>query len=110
MIRYFIGIRNKRTNTVTLRPAPVQIFARRVKALDSLTSPSKETADADYQAKRANLGETFGTKKALKNIRARERNQVDVSAMEDVAGYIQASIEANSSGLPTVGAIMLLDH
>ena len=43
------------------------------------------------------------TKKALKNIRARERNQVDVSAMEGVAGHIQASIEANSRGLPTTG-------
>lgn len=109
-LRYFVGIRNKRTNTVTLRPAPVQIFARRVKALAHPSSPSKASIEEDYQAKRATLGEAFGTNKALKNIRARERNQVDVSAMEGVAGHIQASIEANSSGLPTTGEEVLTGY
>ena len=56
------------------------------------------TANAEeYYAQRNALGEIFGTKKAQKDIRARERNKIDVSAMEGVAGHIQASIEANKN-------------
>lgn len=62
---------------------------------------------------RAALGETFGTKKAKANIRAQERNKVDVSAMEGVAAHLQDRIEQSTGTLPTQGGHILFttwDH
>ncbi|KAI5119569.1 hypothetical protein M0805_005633 [Coniferiporia weirii] len=98
--RYLIGVRNKKTNVLTLRPAPIQIFARRVKALKDL-APAPSSSAAERIEQRNTLGETFGTRKAQKAIRAAERNKVDVSAMEGVTGHIQDSIDANTKSLPT---------
>jgi len=49
------------------------------------------------------LGETFGTKKQKANIRAQERNKIDVGAMEGVMGYVMDSIEKGSGNLLTEG-------
>ncbi|KAH8112061.1 Rpa49 subunit specific to nuclear RNA polymerase I [Phellopilus nigrolimitatus] len=98
--RYLIGVRNKRTNVMTLRPAPMEILARRVKALKDL-APAAATNLTERIEQRNMLGETFGTRKAQKAIRAAERNKVDVSAMEGVSGHIQDSIDANTKSLPT---------
>jgi len=46
----------------------------------------------------------FGTKKAKAAINAYERNRVDVSAMEGVAGVLQDRIEEGTENLPTQGA------
>jgi len=51
------------------------------------------------------LGEAFGTKKAKANIRAQERNKVDVSAMEGVAQHLQDRIEQSTGALPTLGKL-----
>ena len=62
---------------------------------------------------KAALGEAFGTKKAKANIRARERNKVDVSAMEGVAGHLQDRIEQSTMTLPTQGkfnTFLLVEH
>lgn len=48
------------------------------------------------------LGQAFGTKKALAQIRANERNKVDVSAMESVAPVLQSGIELGTENLPTI--------
>ncbi|KII90120.1 hypothetical protein PLICRDRAFT_40321 [Plicaturopsis crispa FD-325 SS-3] len=97
--RYMVAVHNKRTNTTVLRPAPLHILSRQVKALKGI-EPAPVSALERLQA-RSMLGETFGTKKAKANIRAAERNKVDVSAMEAVAGTIQASIEKNTVALPS---------
>ncbi|KLO18764.1 Rpa49 subunit specific to nuclear RNA polymerase I [Schizopora paradoxa] len=97
--RYYVGVRNKRTNVVTIRPAPIQVFTRNVKALKNLTPIA--SSSAERIAARNALGETFGTKKAQKAIRAAERNKVDVSAMQGVTSHIQESIEAKTQSLPT---------
>ncbi|KAG5339886.1 hypothetical protein C0989_003104 [Termitomyces sp. Mn162] len=47
------------------------------------------------------LGETFGTKKAKANIRAQERNRVDVSAMQGVMDHLQQGIDKGAVGLMT---------
>ncbi|KAL5478826.1 RPA49 [Sanghuangporus weigelae] len=106
--RYLIGIRNKRTNTLLLRPSPLQILGRRVKALKDLAplpstsfSFSEENRTTERMEQRAALGETFGTKKAQKALRMAERNRVDVSAMEGVVGHIQESVELGTKSLPT---------
>jgi DNA-directed RNA polymerase I subunit RPA49 len=53
------------------------------------------------------LGKVFGTKKAKAAINAYERNRVDVSAMEDVAGVLQDRIDEGTENLPTQGAYRL---
>ena len=97
-----IGVHDKRTNTTTLRPAPLHVLARQVKALKKLKPI--EVSTAERMALRNNLGEEFGTKKAKAAIRARERNKVDVDAMKDVAGHLQDTIMQNTDTLPTTGA------
>jgi DNA-directed RNA polymerase I subunit RPA49 len=49
-------------------------------------------ANALWKAKRNDLGETFGTRKAKSQIRADERNKVDISAMASVRGTLIDSI------------------
>lgn len=52
------------------------------------------------------MGETFGTKKAKANIRAQERNRVDVSAMEGVVGHLMEGIDKGAVGLMTHGTTL----
>jgi DNA-directed RNA polymerase I subunit RPA49 len=56
-----------------------------------------------YSEARTTLGAAFGTKKAKAAIRARERNRVDVDAMQGVAGHLQSTIEESTINLPTQG-------
>ena len=100
-MRYFVGVHNKKTKTTILRPAPLHVLSRRVKALKGLENP--EASALQWQEARAALGETFGTKKAKASIRAQERNKVDVAAMESVAEHLQERIELNTGSLPTQG-------
>ena len=86
---------------MVLQPAPLHILTRQVKALKHLKSIAPTAAER-LQARNA-LGETFGTKKAQAAIRAYERNKVDVSAMENVAGMLQDRIEEGTENLPTKG-------
>ncbi|KZT23008.1 Rpa49 subunit specific to nuclear RNA polymerase I [Neolentinus lepideus HHB14362 ss-1] len=97
--RYLVGIHDKRTGITTLCSAPLHVFSRQVKALKGL-EPAAVTAAQRLEARNA-LGEIFGTKKAQAIIRARERNKVDVSAMQNVAGHLQDRIENNTINLPT---------
>lgn len=96
-----VGVHNKRTGTTTLRAAPLHLLTHQVKALKNI-KPAPVSAKQLMEA-RAALGETFGTKKAKANIRARERNKVDVSAMEGVADHLQDRIEKSTVALPTQG-------
>ncbi|KAI0659646.1 RNA polymerase I associated factor A49-like protein [Cubamyces menziesii] len=96
---YMIGVHDKRTNTTTLRPVPMHILTRQVKALKNLRPIEVSTEERMQQ--RNNLGETFGTKKAKAAIRARERNRVDIDAMKNVAGHLQDTIMQNTESLPT---------
>lgn len=104
-LRYLIALHNKRTKTTTLHPTavPLHILTRQVKALKGLVSAEKDEPELDYNDARTALGETFGSKKSKQAIKARERNKVDVDAMEGVAGHLQARIEDSTVGLPTIG-------
>ncbi|KAI0628513.1 A49-like RNA polymerase I associated factor-domain-containing protein [Trametes polyzona] len=59
---YMIHVHDKRTNTMTLRPVPLHILTRQVKALKNLRPI--EVSTEERMAQRNNLGEAFGTKKA----------------------------------------------
>ncbi|RDX40440.1 RNA polymerase I associated factor, A49-like protein [Polyporus arcularius HHB13444] len=96
---YMVGVHDKRTNTTTLRPVPLHVLARQVKALKNLKPI--EVSTEERMALRNNLGEAFGTKKAKAAIRARERNKVDIDAMKAVAGHLQDTIMQNTDTLPT---------
>ena len=48
----------------------------------------------DYRARRNNLGEVFGTRKAKSQIRAEERNKLNAEAMEGVRGHLMETIGA----------------
>ncbi|KAI0830235.1 RNA polymerase I associated factor A49-like protein [Trametes gibbosa] len=96
---YMIGVHDKRTNTTTLRPVPLHILTREVKALKNLRPI--EVSTEERMAQRNKLGEAFGTKKAQAAIRARERNRVDIDAMKNVAGHLQDTIMQNTETLPT---------
>ncbi|EMD35139.1 hypothetical protein CERSUDRAFT_116615 [Gelatoporia subvermispora B] len=96
---YLVGIYDKRTKTTTLRPAPLHILTRQVKALKNLRSMA--VTEDERVALRNRLGEAFGTKKAKAAIRAAERNRVDVDAMQGVTGHLQDTIQQNTGSLPT---------
>ncbi|GBE87161.1 RNA polymerase I associated factor, A49-like protein [Sparassis latifolia] len=96
---YLIGVHDKRTNTTTLRPAPLHILVRQVKALKNLAP--MQISSEDRMHMRNQLGETFGTKRAKAAIRAQERNRVDVDAMRGVASHLQDTIQENTGSLPT---------
>jgi DNA-directed RNA polymerase I subunit RPA49 len=73
-----------------------------VKALKSLPS-SEDPSKPQYLEAKTALGEAFGTKKQKANIRAKERNKIDVNAMEGVMGYVMDSIDKGAGGLMTAG-------
>jgi DNA-directed RNA polymerase I subunit RPA49 len=69
-------------------------MAHRAKRLKLAASAKKLEMDsrAEYKARRNDLGEVFGTRKAKSQIRAEERNRVDVGAMQGVKGHLMEAI------------------
>ncbi|EIM84421.1 RNA polymerase I associated factor A49-like protein [Stereum hirsutum FP-91666 SS1] len=102
--RYYIALHRPSSSKVTLQPAPLHILGHTVKRLKSLSSASSSTGPSQSERIMARnaLGQAFGTKKALAQIRANERNKVDVSAMESVAPVLQSGIERGTENLPTM--------
>lgn len=75
-----------------------------MKKLKPVTNDRTAENLKNYQL-RNELGEAFGSKKAIKAIRAAERNQVDVSALKGVTTHIQHDIEMGTSALPDEGSL-----
>ncbi|KAJ7631990.1 Rpa49 subunit specific to nuclear RNA polymerase I [Mycena polygramma] len=100
--RYVIAVHNKRTSELTMLPTTMSpyILTHTVKALKSI-EPAPAPSAVEYFQARTALGETFGTKKAKAAIRARERNRVDVGAMEGVMDFVMAGIDKAAEGLMT---------
>ena len=78
------------------------LISRQIKALKNFKSTKPDTLE--YTQARSTLGKVFGTKKAKTAIQARERNKIDVGAMEDVADVLQDRIDEGTENLPTQGA------
>ncbi|KAF8176301.1 Rpa49 subunit specific to nuclear RNA polymerase I [Pholiota molesta] len=100
--RYIIAVRNTRTGTISMLPTTKtpHILGQTVKALKSIP-PSAAPSKLQYLEAKTTLGETFGTKKQKANIRAQERNRIDVNAMEGVMSYVMDSIDKGAEGLMT---------
>ena len=84
-------------------PKAPHILTHTVKALKSIP-PSVAPSKTQYLEAKDALGETFGTKKQKATIRAKERNRIDVNAMEGVMSYVMDSIEKGAEGLMTAGS------
>ncbi|KAF8939235.1 RNA polymerase I associated factor, A49-like protein [Dissophora ornata] len=101
--RYVIAIRDKETDKITFKDAPVIAVNRTIKSLKNakLHASAKEQF---IQAKNS-LGEAFGTKKIKQQIKSVERNAVNVSTLDSVAGILHDSISAKTSALPSKASI-----
>ncbi|GAA6020401.1 hypothetical protein JCM10207_002095 [Rhodosporidiobolus poonsookiae] len=108
-VQYMIGVRNARTNTLTLHAAPLHTFTPAIKSLKSTTSDL--TPAQLFTAQKAALGSAFGTKKAIKQLRAQERNKLNETSfgvgaqMSGLQSHLQASIAASSASLPSAQAV-----
>jgi DNA-directed RNA polymerase I subunit RPA49 len=100
--RYIVGLRSRKNNTLTLRDAPVHVVTREVKRLRPDSEDSKAASEKAVQ--RASLAHAFGTKKSLKAVRARERNQVNVGSMVGVLEVMNQGVGGRTETLPTTGA------
>lgn len=109
--RYMIGVRNPRTNTLTLHAAPLHTVTPTIKSFKRLASDSSASEAALIMQQRAALGSTFGTKKAIKQLRAQERNKLNETSFGvggHVAGlqtHLTESIHAASSNLPSLADV-----
>ncbi|OCF31519.1 hypothetical protein I316_06922 [Kwoniella heveanensis BCC8398] len=92
--QYLPAIYDPSTSTVHIHPsAPLYLLTHRVKRLrSSVTAPKPIDAKEHWKVKRNDLGETFGTRKAKTQIKAEERNKVDVAAMESIRGHLMETI------------------
>lgn len=83
-------------------------MSRTVKALKNRTKASPSASEkAIYRQQRTDLGQAFGSKKALAAIRAAERNEIDVSAMQGVTSHVQHDIDTGTMALPSQGLFSL---
>ena len=100
--RYFLALHRPGSSKLVVQPTPVYLVSRQVKAHKNF-QPTEPDSSEYFQA-RSMLGKVFGTKKAKLAIEARERNKVDVTAMEDMAGMLQDRIDEGTENLPSQGA------
>ncbi|KAF9427826.1 DNA-directed RNA polymerase I subunit rpa49 [Podila epigama] len=101
--RYVIAIRDKETDSITFKDAPVITVNRTIKSLKS-AKHIKSSSEQFTEAKNA-LGEAFGTKKIKQQIKSIERNAVNVSTLDNVASILHDSISAKTSALPSKAEI-----
>ncbi|KAG0057846.1 DNA-directed RNA polymerase I subunit rpa49 [Gryganskiella cystojenkinii] len=101
--RYVIAIRDKNTDKVIFKDAPVIAVDRTIKSLKN-AKVHTSSREQFMQAKNT-LGEAFGTKKIKQQIKSVERNAVNVSTLESVASILTDSIAAKTSALPSKAEI-----
>ncbi|KAL7422188.1 DNA-directed RNA polymerase I subunit rpa49 [Cryptotrichosporon argae] len=93
--QYLPALYDPSTNTLTIAPsAPLYLLTHRVKrtAQQNPVDDGLASARDHWRTQRNNLGEAFGTRKAKSQIKAQEREQVDVRAMQGVKGHLMSSI------------------
>ena len=100
--RYFLALHRPGSSKLVVQPTPVYLISRQIKAHKNFEPTAPDSSE--YLQARSMLGKVFGTKKAKLAIEARERNRVDVTAMEDMAGMLQDRIDEGTENLPSQGA------
>ncbi|KLT40443.1 RNA polymerase I associated factor, A49-like protein [Cutaneotrichosporon oleaginosum] len=95
--QYLAAVYNPETNKLHVTSTPLYLLAHRVKRLRDLGPSGTAALDAQWKAQRNDLGEVFGTRKAKSQIKAEERNKVDVNAMSSVRADLVSSIAAKAA-------------
>lgn len=100
--QYLAALYDPETNKLHVTSTPLYLLAHRVKRLRELGPSAAPEATTQWKAKRNDLGEVFGTRKAKTQIKAEERNKVDVNAMSGVRADLISSISAKEAASDTV--------
>lgn len=100
--QYLAALYDPETNKLHVTSTPLYLLAHRVKRLRDLGPSTAPELTTQWKAKRNDLGEAFGTRKAKTQIKAEERNKVDVSAMRGVRDDLISSIAAKEAADDTV--------
>ncbi|PVU97397.1 hypothetical protein BB561_000597 [Smittium simulii] len=101
-VQYFVGVHDKSNSSVLFKKAPLMSFTASVTALNEKESEyNKSIKDKMYEAKQ-DLGLTFGSKKKKTQIRADNRNRVDLTSISTTENDIKASIESRTKNMPTM--------
>ncbi|KAJ2350422.1 DNA-directed RNA polymerase I subunit rpa49 [Coemansia erecta] len=99
--RYLIGVYDQKNDTVTFRRAPYVRVNSVIKSLKGARGVAdRDIANRLLQA-RNELGEAFGSKKKKAQIRAEERNRINMDGVRNDMKVIGASIELRASSMPT---------
>ncbi|KAJ2542818.1 DNA-directed RNA polymerase I subunit rpa49, partial [Coemansia sp. RSA 1933] len=99
--KYLVGVYDKKTDTVTFRKAPYVRVNSVIKSLkDSAGVVERNNASHMLQA-RIELGEAFGNKKRKAQIRADERNKINIDSVKGDMSIIESSIGLRTSSMPT---------
>ncbi|KAG0292410.1 DNA-directed RNA polymerase I subunit rpa49 [Linnemannia gamsii] len=101
--RYVLAIRDRDTDKITFKDAPVIPINRTIKSLKNAKGPV--AAKEQFTQAKNTLGEAFGTKKIKQQIKSVERNAVNVSTLDSIAGILHDSIAAKTSALPSKESI-----
>ncbi|KAJ2626222.1 DNA-directed RNA polymerase I subunit rpa49 [Coemansia sp. RSA 1290] len=98
---YLLGVYDPQTNSVTFRQAPLVRIDTTIKALKGSRGVSdRDISDRIMQA-HTELGEAFGSKKRKAQIRADERNRINMEGVKNDMKMIGASIESRASSMPS---------
>ncbi|KCV70953.1 hypothetical protein H696_01900, partial [Fonticula alba] len=95
--RYAIGIFDKASGTVQVVEVPVFGASMKIHALDKLQVQDHDTpitSGKDLADRRNDLGETFGARKLVSQIRTQERNKVNVDMLRSSASAITETLDA----------------
>jgi DNA-directed RNA polymerase I subunit RPA49 len=95
--QYLAAVYDPETNKLHVTSTPLYLLAHRVKRLRDQGPSGTASLDQQWKAKRNDLGEVFGTRKAKSQIKAEERNKVDVNAMSGVRSDLISSIAAKEA-------------
>ncbi|KAJ3197493.1 hypothetical protein HK101_003191 [Irineochytrium annulatum] len=100
---YAVGIYNRKTNKLTLADAHVVRMSTVVKRLKT---PKSRLIGQKSMESRNTLGQTFGTIKRKKAIKAMERNKLTATSVSMAEGMIKDSIDASAEVLPMEDVVM----
>ncbi|KAJ3189907.1 DNA-directed RNA polymerase I subunit rpa49 [Gaertneriomyces sp. JEL0708] len=96
--RYVVALHDKNTGDVTFHETDIFRPSTMVKTLKR--HEAKHIGEKNMDARKS-LGEAFGTRKRRQQLKAEERNQVDVGGLADIADHIKGTIDEKAASLPS---------
>ncbi|KAJ2892881.1 DNA-directed RNA polymerase I subunit rpa49, partial [Coemansia aciculifera] len=105
--KYLIGVYDPKTDTVVFRQAPYVRVKTVIKSLKNSRGVVERRDPSHIPQARNELGVEFGSKKQKSSIRADERNKINMDTVRADMDVIGASIEKNSSSMPSMKEIAI---